>query len=284
MSSAGHCPDSARGTLCLSFDNLGEAAEIELGAVPDGAALGEHPTVTEALPAILAALGARSLAATFFVEGLNAELYPQALREIDAGGHEVAFHAWRHEEWARLEPAAQADNLARGEAAFAALGLALDGMRPPGGGLGGGGLEVARAAGLRYCSPAGAGAGAEEGIALLPFDWRHVDASCVLPPLGSVRERISGSREPLEPAAFLAFLEGELERLAAEGGFLAIVLHPFMLGPWLGQDRLEALLDAVAGAARSGLWVAPCAVVAAHVLAHPEAFRGGASLDSTSWA
>jgi peptidoglycan/xylan/chitin deacetylase (PgdA/CDA1 family) len=277
-------PGGARGALCLSFDNLGEAAEIELGAIPADEPRQPHPTVTEALPAILEALDAHELPATFFVEGLNSELYPEALREIDARGHEVAFHAWRHEQWAGLSAEEQGDNLARGAVAFAELGLSIAGMRPPGGPLGGAdALGVLRSAGLSYCSPAGTGAGVEDGVALLPFDWRHVDASCVLPPLGTVRERISGSAAPLDPGDFLAFLGAELERLAGDGGFLAIVLHPFMLG-WFGEERLGRLLDRVARAAADGdLLVAPCAEVAAHVHAHPEAFRGGSRLDSTSW-
>jgi peptidoglycan/xylan/chitin deacetylase (PgdA/CDA1 family) len=284
VSDAGPWPGGARGALCLSFDNLGEAAEIELGAIRADDPRPPHPTVTEALPAILEALDRRGLRATFFVEGLNAELYPAALRDIGAGGHEIAFHAWRHEQWAGLSATEQADNLARGAKAFAELGLSVAGMRPPGGPLGGAGaLEVLRTAGLSYCSPAGSGAGLEDGVALLPFDWRHVDASCVLPPLGSVRERISGSAAPLDPGDFLAFLGAELDRLADDGGFIAIVLHPFMLG-WFGEDRLGRLLDRVAGAAGGDLLVAPCAELAAHVHAHPELFRGGASLDPTSWA
>ncbi|MFI5027399.1 MAG: polysaccharide deacetylase family protein, partial [Solirubrobacterales bacterium] len=267
---------------------LGEAAELELGAFPPDARLGEHPTVTEKLPALLAALGTRGLAATFFVEGLNAELYPDALREIGAEGHEVGFHAWRHEDWAGLDPARQADNLARGAAAFAPLGLSVAGMRPPGGQLGAGGLEVLREAGLRYCSPAGQGAGlvsSEDGdIALLPFDWRHVDASCVLAPLAPVRERIAGSPDQLDPGAFLAFLELELEGLARSGGFLAIVLHPFMLD-WLGEGRLVGLLDGLARAQRRGdLWVGRCEEIAARVIGSADAFRDGASLDPTSWS
>src|SRR4029077_6678827 len=133
---------------------LGEAAEIELGAVAAGEPREAHATVTQALPAILEALDTRELRATFFVEGLNAELYPEALREIDARGHEVAYHAWRHEQWGDLSDAEQAENLARGLTGFESLGLEIAGMRPPGGALGAGGLDVLGKAGLRYCSPA----------------------------------------------------------------------------------------------------------------------------------
>jgi peptidoglycan/xylan/chitin deacetylase (PgdA/CDA1 family) len=276
-------PGGAGGALSLSFDNLGEAAELELGSFPPEARLGEHPTATRALPSLLATLRERDLTATFFVEGLNAELYPDALRAIAAAGHELGYHAWRHEQWGDLSAPAQAANLARGLAAFRALGLTPTGLRPPGGQLGPGGLGVLREAGLRYCSPAGEGAGADGGIALLPFQWRHVDATCVLPPLAPVRERIAGSPDPLGPDAFLAHLEAEIERLGSEGGYIAIVLHLSLL-EWLGEKRLGVLLDRIGRAAKhDDLWVAPCADVAAHVLAHSEAFRDGTALDPTSW-
>lgn len=271
------------GVLSLTFDNLGEAAELEMGALGDDAPLGRHETALEVLPRLLGQLDERGIAATFFVEGLNAELYPDLLREIDSRGHEVAYHAWRHEQWADLTATEQAANLDQGIAAFEQIGLEVAGLRPPGGQLGEGGTRVLHEAGLTYCSPAGAGAGIEDGVALLPFEWRHLDASCVLPPLGSAREQINGSSDPVGPAAFVAWLEAEIGRLAEDGGYMAIVLHPFMLG-WLGDECLTALLDRVA-AASSGdeVWVAPCAEVAAHVSADPERFGNGAVLDSASW-
>jgi peptidoglycan/xylan/chitin deacetylase (PgdA/CDA1 family) len=269
--------------LSLTFDNLGEAAELEMGALPADAPLGRHQTALEVVPRLLEQLDERGIAATFFVEGLNAELYPDLLREIDARGHEVAYHAWRHEQWAELTEAEQAANLDHGIAAFGRLGLEIAGLRPPGGQLGEGGARVLREAGLRYCSPAGAGAGFEDGVALLPFEWRHLDASCVLPPLAAARKQINGSGDMIDPAAFGSWLEAEIERLARMGGYMAIVLHPFMLG-WLGDEPFAALLDRVATAtAVDEVWVAPCAEVADHVSARPERFWNGAVLDSTSW-
>jgi peptidoglycan/xylan/chitin deacetylase (PgdA/CDA1 family) len=271
------------GLLSLTFDNLGEAAELEMGALADDAPLGRHETALEVVPRLLGQLDERGIAATFFVEGLNAELYPDLLREIDARGHEVAYHAWRHEQWADLTAAEQAANLDRGITAFRRLGLELAGLRPPGGQLGAGGTRVLREAGLRYCSPAGAGAGIGDGVALLPFEWRHLDASCVLPPLAAAREQINGSGNPIEPAIFVAWLEAEIGRLTEAGGYMAIVLHPFMLG-WLGDEQLVALLDRVATAAAGDeVWVARCAEVAEYVGAHSDRFGNGAVLDSSSW-
>jgi peptidoglycan/xylan/chitin deacetylase (PgdA/CDA1 family) len=270
-----------RGVLSLTFDNLGEAAELEAGAVP--AEAGRHFTAIQAVPEILAMLAERGLPATFFVEGLNTALYPELLQEIAARGHEVAYHAWRHEQWGDLGGAEQAENLARGMLGFESLDLEIAGMRPPGGSLGVGGLDVLREAGLRYCSPAGAGAGEENGIALLPFQWRHVDAACTLPPLTAAREQISGSANPVDPPTFVASLLAEIDALSERGGYLAVVLHPVMLG-WLGHERLETLLDRVASAvANDELWVSRCADAADRVLADPAPFRNGTILDIASW-
>ena len=257
-------PGGARGALCLSFDNLG---------------VDEASSAAQALPGLLKRLGEHDLTATFFAEGINAELDPVALREIGAAGHEVAYHAWRHETWDELTAAEQAENLARGGGAFEGLGLTIAGMRPPGGQLGQGGLEVLREAGLSYCSPAGEGAGLEGGIALLPFQWRHVDASCMLPPLGAVRRQMTGSPDPIDPDAFLTYLETEIERLAHEGGFATIVLHLPLLD-WLGESNLASLLNKLAS---TDLWIATCDEIAGHLLVHAEAFTGGTSLDPTSW-
>ncbi len=271
------------GVLSLTFDNLGEAAELEMGALAADAPLGRHETALSVVPSLLGQLEARGLAATFFVEGLNAELYPDLLREIDARGHEVAYHAWRHEQWADLTAPEQAENLARGVAAFEPLGLELAGLRPPGGQLGAGGTRVLRDAGLRYCSPAGAGAGFEDGTVLLPFQWRHLDASCVLPPLTAAREQMTGSPDPVSPAAFLASLETAIDQLAENGGYLTIVLHPFML-EWLGAEPLTGLLDRVAlASAQEQIWVGRCVDVAEHVLAEPERFGNSTVLDTASW-
>lgn len=257
-------PGGARGALSLSFDNLG---------------VDEASSATQSLPGLLKRLGEHDLTATFFIEGVNAERDPGALQEISAAGHEVAYHAWRHETWGELTTTEQAMNLDRGTAAFEPLGLTVAGFRPPGGQLGPDGIEVLRNAGLRYCSPAGSGTGVDGDVALLPFQWRHVDATCLLPPLAPVREQMTGSPDPLDPDTFLAYLEAEIERLEGEGGFLSIVLHLPLLD-WLGQDNLASLLTMLSS---SAAWLARCDQAAEHVLTRSADFETGAHLDPTSW-
>jgi hypothetical protein len=99
-----------------------------------------------------------------------------------------------------------------------------------------------------------------------------------------VRALISGSEDALGPDEFVAFLERELDRLIADGGFLTIVLHLFMQ-EWLGEERLNALLDRLGAAVRSGeLIVAPLAEVAERVLARQDEFPGQTALDTASWS
>ena len=262
-------PGGARGALCLSFDNLG---------------VDEASNAAGALPPLLERLAERDLNATFFVEGVNAEREPGALRKIAAAGHEVAYHAWLHEQWGELSASEQPQNLGRGAEAFATLGLEIAGLRPPSGQLGPGGVEVLRGAGLRYASPAGEGAGVEGGVALLPFQWRHVDATSMLPGLDPVRKQMTGSPDQLDPAAFTAYLIEQIDLVEQDGGFATIVLHLPLLA-WLGESNLAKLLDRLRDATRSGnLWLDRCDEVADHVLSHPAAFKRGATLDPTSWA
>ena len=68
--------------VAVTFDNLGEASDLERGWWPEDEPLGAHHSVTQALPRVLAALDDAGLRATFFVEGLNTELYPDTLREL----------------------------------------------------------------------------------------------------------------------------------------------------------------------------------------------------------
>ena len=257
-------PGGARGALCLSFDNLG---------------VDEASSATAALPGLLERLAERELSATFFAEGVNAELDADALRAIGAAGHEVGYHAWLHEQWGDLSAAEQAENLARGVYAFAGLGIELGGLRPPGGQLGAGGVEVLREAGLSYASPAGAGAGIEDGIALLPFQWRHVDATAMLPGLDPVREQMTGSPDQIDPDTLIKYLSKEIEELERDEGFISIVLHLPLLA-WLGESNLATILNKLSS---TQSWVGRCDELAAHLLANPEDFGAGATLDPSSW-
>jgi peptidoglycan/xylan/chitin deacetylase (PgdA/CDA1 family) len=217
----------------LTFDNLGEVADLHRGRWPADAPLGRHASVTRTLPRILALLEETGVRATFFVEGLNAELYPDALRAIDAAGHEVAYHGWRHERWADLNPVEEQMLLQRGVRRLGDMGLRPVGFRPPGGTLTPATPGLLRELGFTHVSPEAQGARPLEGLTVRPFRWTHVDALYYLPHFAELREQYLGTRDEQPPE--------RLRSAIAAAGDDVLVFHPFLLGD---DERFAVLREA----------------------------------------
>jgi peptidoglycan/xylan/chitin deacetylase (PgdA/CDA1 family) len=254
----------SRATISVTFDNLGEVTALARGEWPQGEPLGEHFSVTRALPRIVDLLEETGLRATFFVEGLNAELYPEALRGLADAGHEVAYHGWRHETWSELEADDERELLERGVRALADLGLRPVGFRPPGGRLTDASTHALRDLGFTYCSPAGETVETRGGIVALPFRWQLIDAFHYLPHFGSLRERLLGSDDVLPPARLGAELDAALEAATRDGDYLALLFHPYLTEPEERFAILRGALRRVRELADAGaVWCAPCRDVAA---------------------
>ena len=275
-------PENRRAAVSVTFDNLGEAAEIELGLRGADEPRGGHWSVTNALPIVLEELHEAGLPATFFVEGVNAEIYPDALAGIAAAGHEVGFHAWCHEDWSRLTAADEADNLDRGLVALRGLGLDVCGFRPPGGLIGSETPALLATRGVRYCSPAGRAPGLDGGVAVLPFAWPAVDVFHVLPQFAALRAHVGGSDEPGDADAVRAALLDAIEQAVDGGGHAVLVLHT-----WMVEGVRDALRDVLArcaaGAASGELWVSRCDAVGEWVADRQGDFAAPVVLDRTSW-
>ena len=275
-------PDSRLATVSVTFDNLGEAADLERGLWPEDKPLGYHFSVRRMLPLILGMLEELGLYATFFVEGINADLHPKALLQIANSGHELGYHGWRHEYWPNLGPSEEARLLERGVHKMHELGVQPHGFRPPGGRLTASSPELLENLGFTYCSPAGLGIGFIGKLVVLPFEWRLVDAYYYLPRFGALRKSATGSSEPISPARFRDTLSSALQAVVRDGGHLTLLFHPFLEEQ---EDRFEIMrgsLEELGDLVQDGVvWCAPYREVASWILEHPRAFGNGLQLDPT---
>jgi len=257
-----------RAAIAVTFDNLGEAADLERGQWPADEPLGQHPSVTRALPWLLGALREIGIRATFFVEGLNAELYPQALQDLSGAGHEVAYHGWSHETWAQLESTAERELLGRGVRALDRLGLRPAGFRPPGGELGTQSWRALARAGFSYCSPAGHAVQVRDELVELPFAWSVLDAFHYLPHFDERRRAALGDSGVLSPAVLRGRLAGVLSETVRDGGFATLLFHPFLLDSAPRREAMLAVLQDVRALVNEGaVWCAPMREIAAWIQA-----------------
>ena len=272
--------------VSVTFDNLGEAAQLELSMWPADVPVGQHFTVVDVLPRLLDLLTAREVQATFFVEGLNAEMYPRALHTIVSAGHEVAVHAWRHEEWAALDAEREAALLARATDAMRTIGVEPSGFRPPGGGLTERTLGLLGEHGYSYALPAGEAEGMLEGLAVLPFRWPLVDAYAYLPQFAGLRERYGDGPDPHTPDQMREEMIAALRSHAEQEGHLTLLFHPLSVA-FTGDPGWEAL-DSVLGelvrlAGTGTLTAMRMDAAAARMLECPEAQAHPPQLDDATW-
>ena len=215
-----------RDAVLLSFDNLGEAADLERGTAQRP--IGDDPSVTVGLPRALEALAALDLRATFFVEGLNAELYPQALRDIAAAGHEVGAarlaprglgravaRPRRTSSWAAASPRSPGSaSRSRASARRAARsGRGRSRPWPP---------TACAGARRRASAP-----GARRASCRLPFRWPAVDAYHRLESFTDRRTSWGDRADVASPREAADALIGALDARGDDP--LVLILHPFLL-------------------------------------------------------
>jgi peptidoglycan/xylan/chitin deacetylase (PgdA/CDA1 family) len=249
-----------QGTLCLTFDNMGNARDIGEGraAAPDPAS----PDLAVGYPRLLALLDELELHGTFFIEGWNALHHPERIEELAERGHEVGLHGWVHEKFAALDRLRAEQLLHDGTAALARLGLRPAGFRAPGGLRGEHTVPVLQALGFRYDSSAAPGERPDApgllapGLAHIPWRDEMVDS------IQYLRHPV----RPRSPDELQSMWLGALERAAADGATLTIVIHAFVSG--VDDARFSAVRRVLTHACSIGLEITSARALAERVLNH----------------
>lgn len=296
-------PNGAKAAISFTMDNMGEAADLDRGLWPAAEPIGAHYSVTKVLPQMLEMLQRHNVKATYFIESWNLQVYPDAIRSVHAAGHEVAWHAYRHEAWSKLDAAAEKANFER---SFGETGMAsfvkksgegehpmqpYRGFRPPGGIIHGERtLKLCREYGLEYISPAAEDAAVvktEQGdqIAILPFKWRTVDAYYYMEAFGGLRE-MKGEigKAPQSPGVLAQHYIAEIDKAIETGGFCSLLYHPFLTDSPERVQAMDTVMQYLVKKRDEGaIWLARCKDIAEWLKEHPESVGTDPGWDSSSW-
>jgi cytosine deaminase len=263
-------PDGRSAAAVLGFDLDAEAVALTADAsnatrlsVMSHQAYGPLTGV----PGILRLLERQELQATFFVPGYTAERYPELVRRIADGGHEIAHHGYLHEAVRGMSPADEAAMLDRGlEALERVTGLRPTGYRAP----------------MWETTYATAGLLLDRGFAydssLMDSDVPYLLAEHDRPGARSLVEipvhwalddweqyayvpEVFGSGLIESPAKVLEMWSLELRAMYDEGGCFSLTSHCFLSRP----SRLRALEQLIELMKSLDVWTTTAGEVAQHI-------------------
>lgn len=259
------------------MDNLGEALEIHLGLWPPERPFGSHSSITECLPHVLRILQKHEVKGTYFMESWSLGIYYAQAKEMMGLGHEVAWHAYQHEIWDKLTPDEEQENFAQSVAAASELGVQYAGFRPPGGSASETTFKLLNRHHFKYISPLSddvnfkSGVCNKDGILVLPFKWRDVDAFYYAPEFTALRQGYGEEGPVMEPGIYKEHLLSKISETLKKGDHLNILFHPFLQ---TSAERLQVLEDIVERLSNDPeIWLAPCNEVAEWIEGHADSFH-----------
>ena len=270
-------PPGIRAAAAVTFDVDAESA-ILAGAPAAARRLGvmTHQAYgpRTGVPRLLALLADRRIRATFFVPGYTAERWPDTVRAIRDGGHEIGHHGYLHEPLGANE-ATEERYLLRGlEALDTVAGVRPVGYRAPmwetsyhtPGLLARHGfrydsslMDADRPYRLAAAEP-GPDGHAAQWLVEIPIHWGLDDWEqyAYLPDL-------TGSGLIESPAKVMEMWRLERDATFDAGGCLVLTMHPFLSGRPSRAAALAGFLDELVLLRDSGIWVAALDEIASHV-------------------
>jgi peptidoglycan/xylan/chitin deacetylase (PgdA/CDA1 family) len=220
------------------------------------------------VPRLLRLLERRGVTATFFVPGFTADTYPDMVRQITAGGHEIAHHGYLHEPMQGITREQEASYLDRGLEALDRLGVTPVGYRAPWWELNWHSADLLVERGFRYDSSLldgdvpyrFTGESGRGSLVEIPVDWTLDDWEQY-----AFYPGWTGSGVIESPAKVHELWLLEARAHHAENGCFVLTNHPFISGRPSKAVALERLIADVQE--MDGMWVTTLAEIAAHTRA-----------------
>jgi peptidoglycan/xylan/chitin deacetylase (PgdA/CDA1 family) len=254
-------PKDARAACAFTFDLDAETLWMARGIHEPVTLSQGRFGVVEALPQILTLLRAADMRASFFIPAWVAARYPDAVRAIAAGGHEIGCHGDEHERVTDLPPGREREILKKSVEVLTPLGGKRPiGYRAPAWQLSAETLSLLASEGFLYSSnmmdrlvpylhPAVGG----RTLVEIPVSWVLDDAPFFL---------FSGQRGMQAPGPVLQGWLTEFEGITAVHGVTTFTFHPQLIGRPSRLACLRELIEHVRHAPR--VWIATLAEIAEH--------------------
>lgn len=223
-----------------------------------------------AVPRLLKILQRQEVRATFFIPGFTAESYPDVVRQIVDGGHEVAHHGYLHEPMQGIDAATEARYIDRGlEALFNVAGVRPVGYRAPWWELNWHSPRLLADRGFLYDSSLLDGdapyrfevaADDSRDLVEIPVDWALDDWEQY-----AFYPGVTGSGVIESPAKVLELWWLEAQAHHSQGSCFVLTNHPFISGRPSKAVALEQLIERVKSL--DGMWVTTMERIAEHTKA-----------------